>query len=119
MVYSSGLKPSPASLCSASWESVGIRLAGWIDAVTVLSDECEDGGGGLLFGGGDGAVGDVGEVTVSSGLAIRSPPSDWDRLRSPALMMEKAVMYAVEAVAEAAPAEGACSVGSSERRSLH
>lgn len=60
-------------------------------SVTVLSEECDDGGGGREVG----VVGEVGEVTSLSGLAIRRPPSDCESERSPALMLRSA---------EAAPA---------------
>jgi hypothetical protein len=56
----------------------------------VESEDCEEGGGGrerlLLVVVG---TGDVGEATASSssGLAMRSPPSDWDKLRSPFMLM--------------------------------
>jgi hypothetical protein len=46
--------------------------------VTVLFEECDEGGAGLLVGG------EVGEsLASSSGLAMRRPPSDCERLRSP------------------------------------
>lgn len=48
--------------------------------MTVLPDECEDGGGGRAAWL---AAGDVGDVnSSSSGLAIRRPPSDWNTLIS-------------------------------------
>lgn len=55
--------------------------------MTVLFEECDDGGGGgraWLSGAGGGGGEAAGEyVDSSSGLAMRRPPSDWDRLRSP------------------------------------
>lgn len=65
--------------------------------VTVLDDECEDGGAPLgdiasrcwCDGGGDG------EAASSSGLAMRNPPSDWDRLRSPFIAYCEAMCQAI------------------------
>lgn len=51
--------------------------------MTVLSEECDEGGGGLELG----VVGEVGEVTSLSGLAMRRPPKDCDSDRSPPLMV--------------------------------
>lgn len=63
------------------------RRFGRLASVTVLSDECDEGGGGRALG--VGTVGEVGEARgSSSGLAMRRPPNDWDRLRSPFMMEE-------------------------------
>jgi len=61
------------------------------------SDNCDEGGGGGRELGVEGGGGDedVGEPTSLSGLAMRRPPSDCERERSPPLMMRRA---------EAAPA---------------
>jgi hypothetical protein len=49
----------------------------------VSAEEWDEGGGGRPAGG----VGEVGEAMASSsGFAIRRPPSDWDRLRSPFML---------------------------------
>lgn len=59
-------------------------------SVTVLDDDCDGDDGGracdvcnspCCWGGGEG------EPTSSSGLAMRSPPRDCDRLRSPFIMV--------------------------------
>jgi hypothetical protein len=50
--------------------------------VTVLAEECDDGGGSEedSFEVVDGFAS---RILSSSGFAMRNPPKDWDRLRSP------------------------------------
>lgn len=76
----------------------------------MLSDECDEGGGGRAVD----AVGDVGDWRgSSSGLAMRRPPSDWDRLRSSFIVRALAVD---ERAAAAGAAAAMCESGSSDRR---
>ena len=83
------MKSSPEPWLSVSWERDGRRFV-LRASVTVLSEECEEGGGGRALG----DVGEVGEVTASesssSGLAMRRPPNDCDRLKSPFMTDETA-----------------------------
>lgn len=83
------MKSSPDPWLSVSWERVGSRFV-LRASVTVLSEECDEGGGGRALG----ELGEVGEATASdsssSGLAMRRPPNDCDRLKSPFMMFETA-----------------------------
>lgn len=56
----------------------------------VLEDECDEGGGGSIEVVGSLSGGDCGEARLSSsGLAMRKPPSDWDRLISPFMVVSE------------------------------
>lgn len=76
----------------------------------MLSDECDEGGGGRAVD----AVGEVGDARgSSSGLAMRRPPSDWDRLKSSFIVRALAVDGRAAAAGAAAVM---CERGSSDRR---
>lgn len=82
--YVSGSKPNTPP-CSELWcDSVGSNSG--LVPVTVLPEECEEGGTGrwpVDVAGGEAS----GEPKASSsGFAIRRPPSDWDRLMSAGML---------------------------------
>jgi len=70
--------------CGSAWGGGGSRGRGL--SVMVLDDEareCEDGGCGAAFWGAGGGKVAGGALSSSSGFAMRRPPRDCDRLRSP------------------------------------
>ena len=91
MLYVSGLNPSPFPPSCPEDPLLPLDNIGSSDvrfaSVMVLSDDWEDGGRGRVSG----MVGDIGDVTASSssGFAMRSPPSDWAKLRSPFILPVK------------------------------
>lgn len=82
-LYASGLNPRPESLFTVSWERVGSVGR----PVTVLAEECDECGG--RDAGSWVVLGTF--VSSSSGFAMRKPPNDWDKLRSPFMMKLEAV----------------------------
>lgn len=89
-----GLKPSDEDSCASGSRCVGACGFGCSVAVMVFIEDAREGGD----GGGRAAAaavglsadgwggGSMGELGFSSGFAMRSPPSDCERLRSPFIM---------------------------------